>query len=265
MNNSAFNSNRALWNAMTEVHFGSKFYDVESFVAGRNSLSQLEIDLLGDVRGKQLLHLQCHFGQDTLSIARMGANVTGLDLSDVAIEKAKVLADRCGSKAEWICANVIDPQPSLEQKFDIIFSSYGTIGWLPEVKNWARNISRYLKPGGKFVFVEFHPVIWMFDNEFSRIEYSYFNRHPIVEMQKGTYAEKDAPIEMESHGWNHSLADVIAALLDAGLRLDRFMEHDGSPHDCFPDMMQSDDGLYRINGFAGKLPMIYALTCTKIT
>ena len=261
----AFNANRDLWNAMAEVHVRSAFYDVESFIAGRNSLTDLEIELLGDVRGRDLLHLQCHFGQDTLSLARMGAAVTGLDLSDVAIEKARELTDRCGLKAQWIRANVLDLQPALEKKFDIVFTSYGTIGWLPDLKGWAANIHRYLKPGGRFVFVEFHPVIWMFDNEFKRIEHSYFNRRPIVEMQKGSYADKDAPIEMEAHGWNHSLADVIGALLAAGLRLDRFTELDGSPHDCFAGTVKGSDGLHRINGFAGKLPIVYALVCSKIT
>ena len=266
MNNSkALEANRALWNAMAEVHVRSAFYDVESFIAGRNSLSGSEIDLLGDVRGKELLHLQCHFGQDTLSIARMGAIVTGLDLSDVAIVKAKELADRCGLNAHWICANVLDHQPTLKGRSDIVFTSYGTIGWLPELKSWAQNISSYLKPGGRFIFVDFHPAVWMFDNEFQRIEYSYFNQGPIVEMQKGTYAQKDAPIEMEAHGWNHSMAEVLSALLDAGLRIDRIEEHDGSPHDCFTNMTKGSDGLFRINGLEGKLPMIYALTCSKIT
>ncbi len=261
----AFNANRDLWNAMAEVHVRSAFYDVESFVAGRNSLTALELELLGDVVGKRLLHLQCHFGQDTLSLARMGAHVTGLDLSDVSIEKAKELADRCGLKADWIRANVLDLQPSLDNRYDIVFTSYGTIGWLPELTSWAKNISHYLKSGGRFIFVEFHPVIWMFDNEFKRIEHSYFNRKPIVEMQKGTYADINAPIEMEAHGWNHSLADVIGALLAAGLRLDRFMELDGSPHDCFTGTVKGSDGLHRINGFEGKLPMVYALICSKIT
>ena len=259
----AFAANQALWNALTDVNFRSKMYDIDTFVNGRNSLTRSELELIGDVKGRTLLHLQCHFGQDTLSLARMGAQVTGLDLSDRAIEKARELACRCGLQAEWIQGNVLDPQPQLEGKYDIVFSSYGTIGWLPELTPWAGNIARYLKPGGRFIFVEFHPVIWMFDNEFRSITCSYFNKEAIVEIQKGSYADRDAPIEMPAHGWNHSLADVIGPLLSEGLSIEHFSELDGSPHDCFSNAIKGEDGLYRIKGMEGKLPMVYRLVARK--
>ena len=255
----AFESNRAAWNARARLHVGSKFYDVEGFVAGRNSLTALELDLLGDVRGKRILHLQCHFGQDTLSLARMGAEVTGLDLSDAAIDEARQLAHRCELNAEWVVSNVIDHRPELDGRFDIVFTSYGTIGWLPDLKPWAANIARYLKPRGRFVFVEFHPAMWMFDNDFTRIAYSYFNREIIVEVEQGSYAAREAPVKLTSHSWNHGLGEVLGVLLDAGLRIERFEETDGSPHDCFNNTVQGADGLYRINGMEGKLPMVYAV------
>ncbi|MBS1570130.1 MAG: class I SAM-dependent methyltransferase [Bacteroidetes bacterium] len=258
-----FEVNRALWNARTKHHTGSKFYDVEGFLAGKNSLSGKELELLGDVMGQKLLHLQCHFGQDTLSLARMGAQVTGLDLSDVAIAEAGKLAARMGLNANFVTANVLDFQAALEGRFDIVFTSYGVLGWLPELGGWARNIARYLKPGGKLVLVEFHPAVWMFDNEFKEVAWSYFNRQRIVETEQSTYADNTAQINLESHTWNHSLAETFTALLGAGLRIEHFEEMDGSPHNCFANTVQGADGLYRIAGMQGKLPMVFSAVATR--
>jgi SAM-dependent methyltransferase len=259
----AIQANRTLWNALTDAHFRSAFYDVDSFIAGRNSLTLMERELLGDLQGKEILHLQCHFGQDTLSMARTGANVTGLDISDVAIAKAKELTLKCGLQADWVCADVLEHQPDLDGRFHIVYSSFGTIGWLPEVRTWAKNIAKYLRSGGEFIFVEFHPVIWMFDDRFQEIVHSYFNKRPIVELQKGSYAAPDAPIELPSHGWNHSLHEVIGALIENGLRLVHFREYDGSPHDVFPNSTRGKDGLFRLSNIKGELPMVYSLKCTK--
>ena len=258
--NEAFEANRALWNERTRHHVGSTFYDVEGFVAGRNSLSAIELDLLGDVAGKRILHLQCHFGQCTLSLARMGAEVTGLDISDNAIAEAGKLAERCGLSAEWVLGNVIEHRPELDGRFDIVFTSFGVVGWFPDLKPWAANIRRYLKPNGRLVFVEFHPVIWMFDNDIQEIAYSYFNRQWIVEEEIGTYADKDAPMALPSYTWNHDLGEMLTALLDEGLRIERFVEQDGSPHDCFAHTVRGADGLYRIQGKEGKLPLVYGLS-----
>lgn len=255
----AFEANRKLWNERTTHHVGSKFYDVEGFVAGKNSLTDIELELLGDVRGKQILHLQCHFGQDTLSLARMGAVVTGLDLSEKALEEAQLLTKRCGLQAEWVLSNVIEHRPELDGKFDIVYTSYGTIGWLPDLKPWAANIKRYLKPGGRLVFVEFHPVVWMFDNDFTAITYSYFNREVIKEVEEGTYTDRDAAIKLPSYSWNHDLGEVMTALLDERLIIDQFKELDGSPYDCFSNTIKGKDGLYRITGMEGKLPMVYGI------
>lgn len=255
----AFTANRERWNALTAVHLDSSMYDVSGFIAGRNSLSALELQLLGDVHGQHVLHLQCHFGQDTLSLARMGAIVTGLDLSDASIRAAQELADQCGLSAEWVTANVLHFQPELAGRFDTVFTSYGTIGWLPELEPWAQNIRHYLKPGGRLVFVEFHPVIWMFDNEFKAISYPYFNREMIVETENGSYADRNAPLVQKTYSWNHALAEVLGALLNEGFHLERFHELDGSPHDCFANTVRGEDGLYRIRGMEGVLPMVYAL------
>ena len=260
---SAFEANRQLWNARVPHHLASRMYDMDGFLAGKSSLTAIELDLLGDVTGKRILHLQCHFGQDTLSLARMGAVVTGLDISDAAITEAKRLTHELGLKADWVLGNVVEHVPDLDGKFDIVFSSYGTIGWLPDLKPWAANIKRYLKPGGCLVFAEFHPAVWMFDNDFTHVQYSYFNRGVIVEEEQGTYADRDAPIKLASYGWNHDLGEVLTALINEGLVLERFTELDGSPHDSFANTVRGSDGLYRVKGMEGKLPMVYGLRKRK--
>ncbi|MFT3885336.1 MAG: class I SAM-dependent methyltransferase [Flavobacteriales bacterium] len=263
MTDNSFDVNRAFWNERTKHHVTSAFYDTEGFVAGRSSLTAKERELLGDVKGKRVLHLQCHFGQDTISLARMGAHATGIDLSDASIAEARKLAERCGQDVTFIEGNVLDLRPELTGMFDIVFTSYGVLGWLPELDGWARNIARYLKPGGRFVLLEFHPVVWMFDNDFERVDYSYFNRETIIEEEEGTYADRSAPIQLPSHAWNHDLGELFTALLGAGLRIERFEELDSSPFNCFNNTVRGEDGLYRIHDLEGKLPMVYALAAVR--
>jgi SAM-dependent methyltransferase len=166
-------------------------------------------------------------------------------------------------KAEWVISNVIDHQPELDGQFDVVFTSYGTIGWIPDLKPWAANINRYLRPGGRLVFVEFHPVMWMYDNDLTYVQYSYFNRETIVEEEQGSYADRSANVKLSSHCWNHDLGEVLTALLNEGLRIERFTELDGSPHDAFPNTVKGEDGLYRIKGMEGKLPMVYGSSAVK--
>lgn len=255
--------NRQLWNSKTPHHLASEFYDVEGFMKGRNTLNAPEIGLLGDVSGKHILHLQCHFGQDTISLSRMGASVTGVDFSEKAIEAAKDLAIQTNSQAKFICCDIYSLPQHADSKFDSVFTSYGTIGWLPDIKKWAGVVSHFLKPGGKFVFVEFHPVVWMMDGAFKEIAYSYFNREAIVEEEEGTYADRSAPVKNVSVGWNHSLAEVAGALLDAGLQLTSFDEYDYSPYNCFNNMVEEEPGKFRVAHLAGKLPLLYSLTARK--
>lgn len=258
-----FAANRALWNARAELHYASAFYDVDGFLSGNSTLNAIELDLLGDVRHRELLHLQCHFGQDTLSLARLGARVTGLDISDTAIAKATELALRSGLPAAFIVSNVLDRRKELEGKFDLVFTTYGTIGWLPDLGAWAGNIAAYLKPGGCFVFADFHPALWMFSNDFSHVEYSYFNLEVITENGSGTYAVRNAPLQLPSYGWNHAIADVLQHLIDAGLRIEAFREFDRSPYNCFQNTVPTDDGHFMIKGMEGKLPMVFALRARK--
>jgi len=251
--------NKRLWNERTRVHLNSEFYNVEAFLKGKSSLNDIELALLGNVSGKSILHLQCHFGQDTLSLARMGAEVTGVDLSDEAIAAAVRLAKQVAADATFICCNIYELPDHLDRQFDIVFSSYGTIGWLPDLKKWAALIARYLKPGGMFVFAEFHPVVWMFDNSLDYVQYPYFNKEAIVEYEQGTYADKDAPIQLESVGWNHSLDEVLQCLLDEGLQLKKFREYDYSPYNIFPGMVEVSTGRFMVEKIKGMLPLAYAL------
>jgi 2-polyprenyl-3-methyl-5-hydroxy-6-metoxy-1,4-benzoquinol methylase len=160
--NNYLTHNKDSWNKRTLAHVDSEFYDNESFIQGRNSLNEIELPFLQDIKGKRVVHLQCHFGQDTISLARMGAEVTGIDLSNEAIDQARKLAEQCKVNAEFICCDVFDTLQHVAEKFDVVFASYGTIGWLPDINKWAHIVSSLLKPGGKLVFAEFHPVVWMY-------------------------------------------------------------------------------------------------------
>ncbi len=258
-----FEINRNAWNNKTEIHIQSEFYAVDEFIKGKNSLNEIELKLLGDVKGKSILHLQCHFGQDTISLSRLGAIATGVDISDRAIEKAGQIAKETGSDTRFICCNVYDLPNHSQEQFDIVFTSYGTIGWLPDLNKWAHIISTYLKPGGKFIFVEFHPVVWMFDNDFSNISYNYFNTGAIIETESGTYADQSAAITQELVGWNHSLSEVVNSLIKNGLEINSLDEFDYSPYHCFKQSEEIEKGKYRIQHLGNKIPMLYSVLATK--
>jgi SAM-dependent methyltransferase len=255
--------NKNLWNKKVAHHLESAFYDVPGFLSGKSSLNAIELDLLGDVSGKSILHLQCHFGQDTISLARLGASATGVDFSEVAIDKAKELAAECNADAQFICIDIYSLPNALDRQYDIVFTSYGTIGWLPDMDKWAGVVSHFLKPGGKFIIVDFHPVIWMFDNEFSHIQYPYFNKEAIVETLSGTYADRDAPIQESEVGWNHPLTEILSALLSKGLSLKHFGEYDYSPYNCFNKMEEFEIGKFRISHLENKIPMVYSIVMSK--
>ncbi len=255
--------NQELWNEKTETHWGSEFYSVKEFLTHKNSLKPIELQLLGNISGKSILHLQCHFGMDTLSLAHLGAEVTGVDLSDKSIEKAKELANMTGLNAEFICSNVYDLPKVLNKKYDIVFTSYGVIGWLPDMDKWANVVSHFLKPNGEFIMAEFHPVVWMFDYEFEKVEYSYFNKETIVEELEGTYADQNAPIKKKSVSWNHDLGEVLGALLKQGLSIKSFEEFDYSPFNCFNGTEEASDGNFIIKKHGRKLPLVYALKAKK--
>lgn len=256
--------NRKAWNKRTEVHLKSEFYDVEGFLNGKSSLNSIELDLLGDVSGKSILHLQCHFGQDSLSLSRLGVKVTGVDLSDKAIDFAQELAQKENSDATFICCDLYDLPNHLDQKFDFVFTSYGTIGWLPDLDKWAKLISKFLKPEGKFVFVEFHPFVWMFDDDFTHVKYPYFKADAIHETSDSTYTDGELSDSIEDVSWNHSLSDVFTALIQNGMKIETFEELDYSPYDCFNKTIEVEKGRFKIEPLGDKIPLVFSLTATKV-
>ncbi len=264
MNNDYLSFNQKSWDSRVDAHFNSDFYDMESFLKGNSSLKEIETELIGDVRGKSVLHLQCHFGQDTLSLQRLGAECVGVDLSEKAINAARNLNDQLGLNARFVSCDVYDTPNHLNEKFDMVFTTYGTIGWLPDLNRWAQVIANFLKPGGKLVFVEFHPVVWMFDDDFEGVKYAYLKSEPIVEEEEGTYADREAAeVEGKTITWNHGLSEAITALLNSGLRIETLREYNYSPYDCFRHTEEFEPGKFRIKHMGDKIPMVYSVVAVK--
>lgn len=255
--------NKKLWNNKTDIHYKSDFYDVESFLKGKDSLNPIELDLLGDLNGKKVLHLQCHFGLDTLSLSRHGAISTGVDFSEKAIKKANQLRDTLGSNTSFIQSDIFKLKDIHKDTYDIIYTSYGVLGWLPDMNKWADTVSHFLKPGGKLILVEFHPVLWMFSYDFKHIEFNYMDSSPIIEDIEGTYTDRDADIRDKSVTWNHGLAKVIDSMLKSGLCLEDIREYNYSPYDCFENTIKISDGKYQIKGLENKIPMLYSIKAIK--
>ncbi len=254
-----FETNKALWNAKTPHHIASDFYDMDAFLNGESSLREIELELLPDVKGKSLLHLQCHFGQDTLSWAKKGAEVTGIDISDTALKEARSLNDKLGLNAKFVESNVLELDKNLEGKFDIVFTSYGVIGWLPDLDEWARIVKHFLKPGGTFVIVEFHPTIWLADWQKKELLYNYFNQGADYEVETGTYANRDADIELGEYTWSHSLEETFSGLLKQGLTLKSFKEYDFSPYNCFSGMESVGEKRWRFKDVNLSLPYVFSM------
>ncbi len=251
--------NKIAWNQKVQTHFDSDFYDVEGFKKGKNVLTPIELPLLGDIQSKKILHLQCHFGMDSICLARMGAEVVGVDFSEEAIQTATQLANEENANARFICSDIYSLDQNLDEKFDIVFTTYGTIGWLEDLDQWAKIVSHFIKPGGKFIFAEFHPVVWMFSDQFDSIEFPYFKSDPIIENQTGTYANRDADISTQMISWNHSLGEVLSALLKNNIQIVDFQEYDYSPYNCLLNLEEFEPGKFRILHFENKIPMVYSI------
>ncbi len=263
-NEEYFQINRENWNRRTELHLQSDWYRHEAFRQGETSLKEIELEILGDVGGQSILHLQCHFGQDTISLARMGARAVGVDFSDRAIDEARRLADELGVEARFVCCNVYDAASLISERFDRVFVSYGAIGWLPDLQAWARLVAGFLRPGGQLVLVEFHPFIWTFDDDFRELRYDYCSAAPIIEEQQGSYGNPTATAPIRSVGWNHGLGKVVSCALEAGLQLQSLQEFDYSPYACFSHAVEAQPGRFRIEHIAPRIPMVYALTARKL-
>ena len=259
--------NRAMWDATLPGHLKSPIYNVEAFRAGALSLQKLEVEDLGDVSGKSLVHLQCHFGLDTLSWARLGAKVTGLDFSGEAMAVARKLADETGLDARFVTADVYDAPSALGETYDIVYTGIGALPWLPDMDRWARVVRDLLKPGGELYLFEFHPLEWMLDEQGdgTRLAYPYFT--PPEGFREGgavTYAGGyESEADASSVQWNHPLGNVVTALICAGLTITELRELDRNILDTWDGMVQMEDGLYAMPPDRPSLPFMYVLRAEK--
>jgi SAM-dependent methyltransferase len=262
--------NQDWWNEAAQVHAGGEGYLLKEFREGMIKLHPLEREEVGDARGKKLLHLQCHFGMDTLSWARLGAEVTGVDYAEKAIGIAQSLAQELGLEATFICSDIYRLPEALppQRQFDIVFTSYGAVCWLPDLRPWGKMIADYLKPGGFFYIAEGHPFMWSLDEHSTefKVGYPYFSKEAIRDESSGTYAEKEAKLEHNvTYGWNHTLSEIFTSLLSPGLRLDFFHEHAFCAWEPFPDMEEGEDRLFRFKDPKKRemIPLMYSLKATK--
>lgn len=249
--------NKEGWDKRTHVHVQSKFYDVDGFLSGKTSLKEIELSELKDVEGKKLLHLQCHFGLDTLSWARKGAIVTGVDLSPAAIRKANELKKQVNLNARFICSDIYEFGKTVTEEYDIVFTSYGVLTWLPDLTKWAEIVARSLKPGGQFYIAEFHPV-----HDLVRGYNYFYQSEPDVE-EEGTYTENDAGESSTMVTWGHHLGKVINSLIKAGIQIQQFNEYPYSPYDCFEDLEEREEGRYYFKKMQYDVPLVYSILGKK--
>jgi SAM-dependent methyltransferase len=262
-------TNLARWNELASVHPATAFYNLDEFKRGKCSLKSVEVEELGDVARKSLLHLQCHFGMDTLSWARRGARVTGVDFAAEAIARARALSRELGIPAEFVCADVCALANHLAGTFDIVFTSYGVLCWHPDLRPWAQTVAHFLKPGGIFYLVETHPFVNVFEEKEGastlNVAYSYFHSpDPVKEEVQGTYADRNAPVENKvDFTWQHSLGDILSTLGAQGLRLEFLHEFPILMFPLFPSMTQDADGWWKLPGGGNKLPLLFSLKAVK--
>jgi SAM-dependent methyltransferase len=266
-----FADNLETWEAWTKIHVDSKFYDVGSFVDGSNPIRLRDYELadVGDVSGKTLLHTQCHFGLDTLSWARVGALATGIDFSPSAVAAARALAEQIGdTTTRFVQSDVYSLPANLEGQFDVVYTSRGVLGWLPDISRWASVAAHFVRPGGFLYVAEAHPVSLVFDDEAPppelRLRYPYWEHtEPLTFEVKGSYADRGAPTpRLTEHGWDHSLGEIVTAVADAGLRIDFVHEFDFAEWDL-GYTVEAEDGKWRIPGPQGCLPLFFTLKATK--
>lgn len=258
--------NRQLWDEWTEAHVESAFYDVPGFLAGEDRFDAITNDALGDVAGKRLLHLQCHFGMDTLNLARRGAVVTGVDFSPKAIATARALADRADLPARFVLSPVEELPDQIEGEFDVVFTSGGVLCWIGDLSRWAEVIAHFLAPAGTFVMVEGHPFSWIFDNErdddrlVADPRWSYFTREGVAWPNAGSYTG-DAPAAKYDHHyeWMHSISGILMSLVGAGLVLERLEEHPICGYRCLPFLVESEPGVWRTPPGYPDLPLSFTL------
>ena len=253
--------NRTWWDERVPLHVASDFYDVEGFKAGACALRPFELEEVGDVSGRSLLHLQCHFGLDTLSWARRGARVTGLDFSTPAVEAARSLAADTGLDAEFVVASLYDAPAALGgRRFDIVYTGLGALNWLPDIRRWAQVVAELVAPGGLLYLSEFHPFTWVFADDDLTVEHDYFQRDPFVFDDPATYADLTAQtVHNRTEEWQHTLGDVVSAVIEAGLRIELLHEHDYTLFPRWQFMEEQVGGDYRMPAGRPRLPLMFSL------
>lgn len=265
-------ANRALWDEWTAIHVRSQFYDVEGWKDGHDTvgLRPFVREEVGDVAGKDLLHLQCHFGLDTLTWARLGARTTGADFSEQAIAQARALAAETGLDAAFVVSDVLDLPAALEGDYDVVFTSFGVLGWLPDVPRWAEVVAHFVRPGGFFYIAEAHPFAQVFDDDEAatelRLRYHYWpSSEPLEFPTAGSYADPDADVEQPfEYYWQHSMGEIVSALAGAGLRIDFIHEHPFAVWQMYPFLVETEPRTWRLPApLDGRLPLTFSLKATK--
>lgn len=262
-NKKYFEANRKLWDKKTGINVLSAMYDLENFLKGQTSLQEIELGVLVNLKGKKVLHLQCHFGLDSMSMARMGAEVTGVDISPQAIAKARQLNDQLGLSCTFIESNVYDCLDLVGRDFDLVYVSYGAIPWLSDLFPWADLIDVALKPGGEVYIVEFHPFLYTLDFDSHELKYDYFySSEPIHEVPEHSYSDDQAELNLDEYSWNHSIEEILEPFLAKSYQIKRFKEYNYSPYNCFPQMKEMASGRYQMD-IATTVPHILELRLIK--
>lgn len=257
-------TNKDLWNAWTKFHESSKFYDLDGFKKGVCSLKHIELEELGQVKGKTMLHLQCHFGMDTLSWARLGADVTGVDFAQNAINLAQSLSLELDQKSEFVCCDIYSLPQVLHRKFDIVFTSYGVLPWLRDITGWAQIVSNFLKSGGIFYIVEFHPILGVINDDGKFSTYSYFYK-PEADISQvyGSYADVHIDFKHKAYEWSHCLGDIVTSLIQAGLSIEFLHEFPYSVYKVLPCVDEFESGHYYIEGLKDTIPLMFSIRAKK--
>ena len=253
--------NRAWWNERVPIHVASEFYDVPGFLAGASTLRAFELEELGDVDGRTLFHPQCHFGLDTLSWARRGARVTGLDFSAPAVAAAADIAHRAGIAAQFVEADVYDAAEAVGgERFDIVYTGLGAVTWLPDIERWARVMRELTAPGGRFYLAEFHPFSWVFGDDELDVQHPYFGGDGQVWDEDGSYADDGAKTQNNrTISFEHGVGEVISALIGAGFTIEFLHEHEYTLFQRWPFLERRDGGTYWMPEGRPPLPLMYSV------
>lgn len=269
-----FQDNRANWDDRAALHEAAG-YGIAELVADPASISpevRQDLERLGDLADRDVIHLQCHLGTDTVSLARLGARrVVGVDLSPESIRRARLIARRCGAEVDYVEANVYDAREAVEGDFDVVYSSLGVLCWLPDVDGWARVVASLLRPGGRLVLRDDHPMFMTIGDDVSaglKVEQPYFQRgKPLTWEDATSYvtAPAGAPEirHRRNHQWNHSLGQTVSAVLRAGLVLDSFEEDVHAAWCPWPELMVEDVRGWRLRDDPDRLPLQFALTAHR--